>query len=69
MSPRYYLFTAILVAFLTLTISWWKQKQTGREIFWVMVKVVAALAVIVGGVLGVAQVLAFFGVAQSGFFL
>lgn len=69
MSPRYYLFTAVLVAVLTLAISWWKQKQTGREIFMVMVKVVSALAIIVAGVLGVAQLLAFMGVAQSGFFL
>jgi hypothetical protein len=69
MSPRYYIFTAILIAVLTLTISWWKQKQTGREIFWVMVKVVTALAVIVGGIVGIAQLLVFFGVAQSGFFL
>mgnify|MGYP000395001277 FL=1 len=69
MSPRYYLGTAILVAVLTLVISVWKQKQTKREIFLVMVKVILALAVIVGGVLGVAQLLAFLGVAQSGFFL
>ena len=69
MSPRYYLGTAILVAVLTLAISVWKKKQIGREIFWVMVKVILALAVIVGGVLGVAQLLAFLGVAQSGFFL
>ena len=48
MSPRYYLFTTILIAVLTLTISWWKQKQTGREIFWIMVKVVSALTIIVG---------------------
>ena len=69
MSPRFYLFTTILVAVLTLTISWWKQKQTGREIFWIMVKVVSALTIIVGGILGVAQLLEFFGVAQSGFLL
>jgi K+-sensing histidine kinase KdpD len=69
MSPRYYLVTAILVAVLTLVISVWKQKQTKREIFLVMVKVILALAVIVGGVLGVAQLLASLGVAQSGFFL
>ena len=69
MSPRYYLGTAVLVAVLTLAISVWMKKQTGREIFWVMVKVILALAVIVGGVLGVAQLLAFLGVAQSGFFL
>jgi K+-sensing histidine kinase KdpD len=69
MSPRYYLGTAILVAVLTLAISVWKKKQTRREIFMVMVKVILALAVIAGGVLGVAQLLAFLGVAQSGFFL
>ena len=69
MSPRYYLFTTILIAILTLTISWWKQKQTGRDIFWVMVKVVFMLAIIVGGIVGVAQLLDFFGVAQSGFLL
>ena len=69
MSPRYYLFTTILIAVLTLTISWWKQKQTGREIFWIMVKVVSALTIIVGGIVSVAQLLEFFGVAQSGFLL
>ncbi|MBT3185421.1 MAG: hypothetical protein HOG63_06710 [Nitrospina sp.] len=69
MSPRYYLGTAILVAVLTLAISVWKKKQTRREIFMVMVKVILALAVIAGGVFGVAQLLAFLGVAQSGFFL
>ena len=69
MSPRYYLFTATLVAVLTLVISWWKQKRTGREIFWVMVKVVSALTIIIGGIVGVAQLLEFFGVAQSGFLL
>ena len=69
MSPRYYLFTTILIAVLTLTISWWKQKQTGREIFWIMVKVICTLAIIVGGIVSAAQLLAYFGVAQSGFLL
>ena len=69
MSPRYYLGTGILVAVLTLVISVWKQKQTKREIFGVMVKVILTLAVIVGGVFGFAQLLAYWGVAQSGFFL
>ena len=69
MSPRYYLFTSILIAVLTLTISWWKQKQTGREIFWIMVKVVSALTIIVGVIVGIAQLLEIFGVAQSGFLL
>ena len=69
MSPRYYLLTATLVAVLTLVISWWKQKRTGREIFWVMVKVVSVFVIIVTVILGVAQLLAFLGIAQSGFFL
>jgi hypothetical protein len=69
MSPRYYIFTTILIAVLTLTISWWKQKQTGREIFWIMIKVISALAIIIGGIVGAAQLLAFWGVAQSGFLL
>ena len=69
MSPRYYLLTTILIAVLTLAISWWKKKQTKREIFWIMVKVVSALTIIVGGIVGVAQLLEFFGVAQSGFLL
>ena len=69
MSPRYYLFTTILIAVLSLTISWWKQKQTGREIFWIMVKVICTLAIIVGGIVSAAQLLAYFGVAQSGFLL
>jgi hypothetical protein len=69
MSPRYYLVTAILVAVLTLVISIWKQKQTRAEIFVVMVKVILAMAVMAGSILGLAQLLAYFGVAQSGFFL
>ena len=69
MSPRYYLGTAILVAVLTLVISVWTQKKTKREIFGVMIKVVCALFVIFGGVFGIAQLLSYLGVAQSGFFL
>ncbi|MBT5869676.1 MAG: hypothetical protein HOH38_12635 [Nitrospinaceae bacterium] len=69
MSPRYYVSTVILVAVLTLGISVWKQKQTGGEIFVVMMKVIFVLALLVGGIFGLAQGLAFLGVAQSGFFL
>ncbi len=69
MSPRYYISTAILLAVLTLAISVWKQKQTRREIFGVLVKVIIVLFILVGGIFGVAQLLVFFGVAQSGFLL
>ena len=69
MTPRYYLFTAILVVICTLAISWWQQKRSGREIFWVMIKVLSALVLIIGVIWAVAQLLFFMGVAQSGFFL
>jgi len=69
MSPRYYFGTAILVVVLTLVISIWTQKRTKRAIFGVMIKVVCALFVIFGGIFGIAQLLSYFGVAQSGFFL
>ena len=69
MSPRYYLFTAILVVICTLAIRWWQQKRSGREIFWVMIKVLSALVLIIGVIWAVAQLLFFMGVAQSGFFL
>lgn len=69
MSPRYYIGTTILIVVLTFAISYWKKKQTRREIFGVFVKVVIAIAVIAGGIVGVAQLLAYLGVAQSGFFL
>ena len=69
MSPRYYLYTTILVTALTLVISWWKQKKNALEIFLVMLKVVSLLTIIVACILGVAQLLAYLGIAQSGFFL
>jgi hypothetical protein len=69
MSPRYYLFTTILVVTFTLVISWWKQKRKAHEIFLVMLKVVFVLIIIVIGTVGVARLLAYFGIAQSGFFL
>ena len=69
MSPRYYLFTTLLVAVLTLAVSWWKQKQTGREMFLVMLKVVSVIAIIVGVIVGVAHVFTYLGIAQSGFLL
>ena len=69
MSPRYYIGTTVLIGVLTFVISLWKKKQTGEEIFGVFIKVVTATAVIVGGVIAIAWLLAYLGVAQSGFFL
>ena len=69
MSPRYYISSTILIGVLTFAISYWQKKQTGREIFVVFLKVVTATAMIVGGVLAIVWLLAYLGIAQSGFFL
>ena len=69
MSPRYYIGTSVLIGVLTFAISFWKKKQTGKEIFGVFIIVVTATGVIVGGVIAIAWLLAYLGVAQSGFFL
>ena len=69
MSPRYYIVTAVLISVLTLTISFWTKKQTGKEVLWLFVKVAAVFGAIIGGVLALGWLLAFLGIAQSGFIL
>ena len=69
MSPRYYLISAIVVAVLTLLISVWKEKRTGKEIFFVLCQVVGVLVVLLGLLAGFAKLLEVLGVAQSGFIL
>ena len=69
MSPRYYIGTTILIGVLTFVISFWNKKQTGKEIFGVFIKIVTATVVLVGGVIAIAWLLAYLGIAQSGFFL
>ena len=69
MSPRYYLVSAFIVAVLTLAISWWKQKKTAKEVFVVFGQVVILLAVLLGAVFSVAELLAYLGIAQTGFII
>ena len=69
MSPRYYIVTADLISILTLTISFWTKKETGKQIFEIFVKVAFVIGAIIGGVLALGWLLAFFGIAQSGFIL
>ena len=69
MSLRYYIGTAALILILTLTVSFWTKKQTGKEIFEVFVKIATVFGVIIGGVLALGWLLAFLGIAQSGFIL
>tara|TARA_Y100001936_G_scaffold211662_1_gene219279 strand:+ start:1200 stop:1409 length:210 start_codon:yes stop_codon:yes gene_type:complete len=69
MSSRYYIGAAIFIGGLTFAISYWKKKQTGKEIFNVFLKVLIAMGVIIGAVLSIAWLLAYFEIAQSGFLL
>ena len=69
MSPRYYLFSAIVVVVLTLSISWWKQKKTVKEVFIVFGQVLITLAFLLGAVFGMAELLVSLGIAQSGFII
>ena len=69
MSPRYYLVSAIIVAILTLAISWWKQKKTAKEVFIVFSRVVILWVFLLGAVFGVAELLVSLGIAQSGFII
>ena len=69
MSPRYYFVSAFIVAVLTLAISWWKQKKTAKEGFVVFGQVVILLAVLLGAVFSVAELLAYLGIAQTGFII
>ena len=67
MSPRYYLISGIIVFALTLIISWWKQTRSTKEVFVVFFQVVMLLAILFCGVVGLAELLAYLGVAQSAF--
>tara|TARA_Y100001936_G_C15650408_1_gene446165 strand:- start:262 stop:471 length:210 start_codon:yes stop_codon:yes gene_type:complete len=69
MPSRYYIATAIFIGSMTFAISYWKKKQTGKEIFMVFLKVFIVTGVIIGAVLVIAWLLAYFGIAQSGFLL
>jgi len=69
MSSRYYIGTAIFIGILTFAISCWEKKQSGKEVFMIFMKVLIAVGLIVSVVLFGAWILAYFGIAQSGFFL
>ena len=69
MSPRYYISTTILIGVVTVAISYWQKKQTVREFFSVFLKVVTATVMIVSVIMAIVWLLAYLGIAQSGFFL
>ena len=69
MSPRYYLFSAIIVVVLTIIVSWWKQKKTAKEVFVVFGQVVILWVFLLGAIFGLAELLKYLGIAQSGFII
>ena len=69
MSPRYYLISTIIVVVLTIAISWWKQKKTIKEVFVVFGQVVILWVFLLGAIFGLAELLKYLGIAQSGFII
>ena len=69
MSPRYYLVSAIIVAVLTIFFSWWKQKKTAKEILIVFCQVVVLWIFLLAVVFGLAELLKYLGIANSGFII
>jgi len=69
MSPRYYLFSAIIVVALTIAVSWWKQKKTVKEVLIVFGQVVLLWVFLLGAVFALTELLVYMGIAQSGFII
>ena len=69
MSPKYYLISAVIVVVLTLTISFWKQKKTAKDVFVVFSQVVILMVFLFGVVFGLTEFLVYLGIAQSGFII
>lgn len=68
MSPRYYLISAIVVFALTAVISAATNRRTAKEITMVLCWVVTGLFLIVSALVGIVQLLAQLGIAESGYF-
>ncbi len=69
MSPKYYLISGIVVVALTITISWWEQKKTVKEIFVVFCRVVVLILLLLFALVGLSELFVYFGIAQDGFII
>ena len=69
MSPRFYLFSAIIVTIMTIGFSWWKQKKTVKDILIVFGQVAILWVLIFGAVFALAELLEYMGIAKSGFII
>jgi len=69
MSFRYYLICFVIVLVLTTIISWVRQTRTRKDFFIIMAWVAGGLALTIGLIIGLAQLLVVLGIAESGFIL
>ena len=67
MSARYYWISFAIVFALTVLISWVKQTRTRKEFFKIMLAVTIGFLLVVAVVAGLAKLLAYWGIAESGF--
>jgi len=69
MSAKYYLISGIVVVVLTMTISWWEQKKTVKEIFMVFCRVVVLILLLLFALVGFSELFVYLGIAQDGFII
>ena len=67
MSPRYYIFSTVVVLAVTTAVCVWKQKRSWPEILLVLGQVTLVFVVLMVVVVGLAKLLAHLGIAKSGF--
>ena len=67
MSPRYYLISGIIIVVITMTISWWKEAKSIKEVFVVFCRVVALLLILIFALVGLVELFVYLGIAQDGF--
>lgn len=68
-SFRYYVICFVVVLVLTLLICWVRQTRTRPEFFWVMGMVAGSMLALGLILAGLAKLLVWLGVAESGFIL
>jgi hypothetical protein len=52
-----------------MTISWWEQKKTVKEIFMVFCRVVVLILVLLFALVGFSELFVYLGIAQDGFII
>ena len=68
-SPRYYIYSFVIVLVLTVLISWVRQTRTKKEFFKIMGWVVVYFAALILMIAGLSQLLVVLGIAEAGFIL